>query len=588
MATESYNSFVYNMSDKTQNQEEKKTNSITIGVFFDGTCNNRYNVAARKSNSEAFKKYDGNDSSYDNDPSNVERMYDYYIDKDPQTKFYIEGIGTSSAEEKDGVKYGSDDLMDGTGFGHFENGIRAKVLKACEKAAKKASPKIKDLTSIIFDVFGFSRGSAAARNFVNEVTQNSGIQFLNELRFIDDQLYVDTTKKENKAIPKYGFLGYYLLKNNFTVNQINRLYIQIRFVGIYDTVSSYSLIPINFKDDVAELKLNTVNYWAKKLVHLTAADEHRDKFGLTHIYPSGEDEPKKRIEISLPGVHSDVGGCYVDRAKESVQIQDYDGFSQNIKNKLETEKQQLINQGWFKEHELKINKWNELIGTRYYLSNKYSYIPLHIMHRFAMEFNRDLFNDKLPKYYYILEPYDPIMAMPMGDYIQARFENNWMPYWEEEDNSFKLFSPANKSASNFPSYDSYPDPLTKRKSELLAEINVNINLNGLAGVCPSEDQILCYAKHVIEKHAFNNQPTMIYKTAQDILDTCWGGDFMKPKELSDFSADVIRQKLPALKEEIIKQNYLHILRNRFLHWSSHYGEISRANVPAPGRQRANY
>ena len=35
------------MPDNTQDQSQIKSKSITIGIFFDGTLNNRYDVAAR-------------------------------------------------------------------------------------------------------------------------------------------------------------------------------------------------------------------------------------------------------------------------------------------------------------------------------------------------------------------------------------------------------------------------------------------------------------------------------------------------------------------------------------------------------------
>jgi len=86
------------------------------------------------------------DGSYQNDPTNVERLCNYYKNEDPHFRIYIEGAGTSSFEnEKKTIIYGKNDVLNGTGLGKGENGIRARVLKACKKAAEIAAKKKKVL-----------------------------------------------------------------------------------------------------------------------------------------------------------------------------------------------------------------------------------------------------------------------------------------------------------------------------------------------------------------------------------------------------------------------------------------------------------
>ena len=121
-----------NESDELEEEEEEVEEegiTLRIGVFFDGTGNNRSNsemVAgcyARDVNlleeAEDIQRfcqahgYDGlgntPDSSYGNDTSNVAKLYDLYTDDsqrllaDDETigfiPVYLEGIGTSSGEE---------------------------------------------------------------------------------------------------------------------------------------------------------------------------------------------------------------------------------------------------------------------------------------------------------------------------------------------------------------------------------------------------------------------------------------------------------------------------------------------------------
>ena len=134
----------------------------------------------------------------------------------------------------------------------------------------------KDIDSVIIDVFGFSRGAALARAFVNIV---------NEKRF-------DNSFKRLKACPS----------------------LKVRFVGIYDTVGSFSL-PGDDKDPY-NFHLDTTK--ARYIYHMTAQDELRKNFDLQSLKrKSGEmlvfpiEETRRwMVEESMPGVHSDVGGGY--------------------------------------------------------------------------------------------------------------------------------------------------------------------------------------------------------------------------------------------------------------------------------------
>jgi hypothetical protein len=166
--------------------------------------------------------------------------------------------------------------------------------------------------------------------------------------------------------------------------QVEYASIQIRFLGVYDTVSSYDpnasevTSSPNFNNDVAELNLNTLK--AKKIIHFCAADEHRENFMLTRVQLGGG------TDFFLPGVHSDVGGCYTHNMSESKQIMDFDntwgdGLSDEEYNTaLNIDLNNLIEQGWFKRPEVVApNSWHETYINRAKISNRYSFIPLHIM-----------------------------------------------------------------------------------------------------------------------------------------------------------------------------------------------------------------
>jgi Uncharacterized alpha/beta hydrolase domain (DUF2235) len=116
---------------------------------------------------------------------------------------------------------------------------------------------------INMNVYGFSRGAAAARYFVHLVK----------------------TERDTYA-PKWKG------KN-----------VRVNFVGLFDTVSSYGG---NFSNDVSDLHLNFDDGAVQRVVHLVAGDEYRENFASTTIASAGD----KGYELTMPGAHSDVGGGY--------------------------------------------------------------------------------------------------------------------------------------------------------------------------------------------------------------------------------------------------------------------------------------
>lgn len=357
--------------------EETGSIDITLGIFFDGTLNNKNNVNERRANTEVFQKQgkdSDKDTSYYGDWSNVARLWDCY-DKD--NSIYVEGIGTEDKKS---------DTMMGYAFGGGVTGIRGKVRKACEKITEKIvnilGEEDADMVSVLtFDVFGFSRGAAAARNFVYEVGKS---KYKADIYVPPSQGgYVSPILTDNdgyatdlEELPARGHLGIHLQKAGIMVNRI-----EIRFLGIFDTVSSYSknfsLFP-NFSNDIAELHLDNIAR-ARRIVHFIAENEHRKNFALTNVHTG--------IEKTFPGVHSDIGGGYENGTEIVEEIETTWTFRSN----LDPLKERLISEGWYKEDQLEYTGGNfyfALQGTRY-LRKTYSYIPLHFMAEYGV-------NNRLP------------------------------------------------------------------------------------------------------------------------------------------------------------------------------------------------
>jgi hypothetical protein len=608
----------FNNSEDKQQEQDDKIKNITIGIFFDGTSNNRYNVKAKKvqmvldnekgidnnEKNEILLNYSGHDytlykiqkqytdhntSSYENDNSNVDRLQPYYVKSGDIYSLYIEGEGTSSEEDKNvsgKINYGDDD-QGGYAFGRGKTGIRAKVCKACEKVADICAKKGTNITinQITFDVYGFSRGAAAARNFVDEVTRYDGLNELMDSEVIDDLTYGkegdDVTKlvavlignmityerkPTGKKVIRHGFLGYFL--NEKHIKNIASINIEIRFVGIFDTVASYAkykdirLPAPNWKNRIGQLNLNSVSHHAKKIVHFTAADEHRINFALTRI-PSGKNP--EHIELTLPGAHSDIGGSYMNDSNEK-QILDkgevhnigmYATFStDNLKKRI----QQLLDESWFNDRDDSLNiVGTELIGIRKGLCNKYSFISLQMMHRFSNEEISGLFQETVKKKYSIPEP-NPGCIKEFKRYLNTNFES-LLQFFEEdyiEGNNSKPFS-----------YTKYKKHFDTRKGELHARVEIDLKLyrSGLLmslGLVPETGAFLALIKERLESYAFHGKPPLTFKTAQQILNELGLNDD------TEYKAENIRKKMPELKDEIVMQNYLHLLRNKYLHLSSRY------------------
>ena len=392
----------------------KKPINYTFGVFFDGTLNNMYNSEIRKSVAEKRRlnqkisyekakeikeKRGGKDSSYENELSNPAILFKSYTNKDSDRlfKIYVEGIGTNTQSPTKVEDYKKDDNVQGPAFGMGSAGIIYRVREAIKKITDLID--INDnfyLNKITFDVFGFSRGAAAARHFVYVVTHPEYIPKTNSnMETLDIQGEILLASKYHKKAPRYGLLGILLDQKGWLTDNVK---VEARFAGLYDTVSHHGLFQDNDIEDLGLDSINKANY----VVHMVAADEHRYNFDLADISSVAKTSPdsgkKGGIELFFPGVHSDVGGSYVDGAPNiSYKI----NFSSDM-DFLTREKEELIRQGWFSSQQISVKYYLTIHGLNNYrlegiknsVSNQYSYIPLHIMAEFGrkkgVQFNNNI------------------------------------------------------------------------------------------------------------------------------------------------------------------------------------------------------
>lgn len=328
--------------------EEINKIDLTIGVFFDGTCNNKYNLNNEENlrrNPEMKSRFlidskkvtvpqdKDKNKSYFGTFSNVAELFESYDEKaTPNTaKVYVEGIGTiEPLSDSNGklISSGALDDQPGYAFGKGEQGINGKIERGCKMIVdeiKKLISSIDDesttISTLTIDVFGFSRGSAAARSFVNRIEKapengmtdaDAIVSLMNRELTPSERTRIIEAQIQMISEGKNVNLRKYLRDRNIRIEKII-----VRFLGIFDTVSSFapgSFVDLNFGNDVRELGLS-VPKEVKKVVHLVAADEYRKNFSLTSIAPS-----KQAIELILPGAHSDVGGGYNETEYEKIAM----------------------------------------------------------------------------------------------------------------------------------------------------------------------------------------------------------------------------------------------------------------------------
>src|SRR5690606_1615790 len=164
-------------------EEEPKVH-VVAGMFFDGTGNNAAHSLKRiQMQEQCIAAYEEGlisrqaceqslallDESYHNDVSNIAKLSDLYIEgtkssestRTHYVRLYVDGIGT---------KTGDDDSLISMGTGIGSLGVVAKVEDGIRSFGQQIfGSGIENVDHLTFDVFGFSRGAAAARHFVNEV-----------------------------------------------------------------------------------------------------------------------------------------------------------------------------------------------------------------------------------------------------------------------------------------------------------------------------------------------------------------------------------------------------------------------------------
>lgn len=300
--------------------------TIRISLFFDGTRNNRRNARVREKVdridkgtfdrrrdpapdvSEARARqllhdYGSGDVSFANDVSNVVRLVENLDQQVPDHAYYLsvytEGAGTADLEGDSWHDAAVADGATGT-VAKVEKGIALAVRRIDDLAASGVVKRTTIIEKLTVDTCGFSRGAAAARYCIHRVLDD-GPAHAEPGRGTSVSLRTQLLARGWRGVER----------------------VEVRAVGLFDTVSSYGEIPDNqrllagtevvgdFENNTALLHLDAVQR-AAAVYQIAAAEEYRANFSLTNIDSAGA----RGRQVYVPGAHSDVGGGYLDgRAK---------------------------------------------------------------------------------------------------------------------------------------------------------------------------------------------------------------------------------------------------------------------------------
>lgn len=307
-------SFIKDQGSFTRSQGSGSSSVLLrVGVFFDGTGNNMHNSEAaadcrdpvKLASSQVLREqcaiygYDGKgsipDDSYGNAKTNIAKLYELYRDQAAERvqgeqssvslKVYMEGIGTQKGEKDSNLSKLS---------GRYASGVAARVQQVPAAIIEQLTgwaalnPETQ-IGKIELDIFGFSRGAAAARHFANGIG-----------------------KGQDSDLAQHWPDSLSVLAKGFDWQSSNCL--AINFIGLFDSVAAIvSVLNGNFSPanaDYAGIEMRLKPAAARKIVHLVARDEQRKNFPLT----------QSDHDIVVPGAHSDVGGGYLPRAWEDLVL----------------------------------------------------------------------------------------------------------------------------------------------------------------------------------------------------------------------------------------------------------------------------
>lgn len=259
---------------------------LRIGVFFDGTNNNRYRDESRGR------------------ATNVVRLWHVYHHNEDEVavrdRLYLIGVGAVETDKETFTD--ADRQRQATGEARVARG--AAVM---DNAARSGGTAV-DLRVFTGEDAGLGQTLGLVAGLGAEERLNIAYKWVKEKVTAHEGKH---TKQAEKVVDVYGFSRGAALARTF-VNLIKQGMVgkehfenlRIRFLGIFDTVGSFGIpgsLPGGSKNPGQNLGLDSGDFDACS--HFTARDEVRANFPLSTL---------PGFDREYAGVHSDIGGGYAD------------------------------------------------------------------------------------------------------------------------------------------------------------------------------------------------------------------------------------------------------------------------------------
>lgn len=255
--------------------------SRVINIVFDGTNNNKDVLPVDKNGVPTAR------------PTNPALLYDKLKAENEDT-YYIRGIGSP--------------VTSGDKGSTLDQGVaQLDAMRQLEEAWTRYISTAKQILSvdpnakIQVNVIGFSRGAVVAREFMNRVDDWGVPSAQSTHSYIDHE-----GKTQVKVINDYGQPSI----QGGQVRQTALLYDTVEGSGILNSASTTTS---EYYDQATgyEFRLG-IPASVDSLLHLVAANEERDlTFGVTSVKSATSPNDPRILELTLPGVHSDIGGSYL-------------------------------------------------------------------------------------------------------------------------------------------------------------------------------------------------------------------------------------------------------------------------------------
>ena len=274
---------------------------LRIGVFFDGTGQNEKN--------DEHKETRGDKSR-----TNIARLFAAYPEKTGESaKIYVSGVGTLDGawQTPEVIDNGKDESKLASAFGVYDDNGAFQKWQSLLIQLRRIISDLEDngsyqaITHFAFDVFGFSRGAALARHFINALVQEGLPDYERTRNAPPGRSHLNAGEKLQPNL--LGGINYSTYnENNDGFYKDDKRSASVRFVGLFDTVGSFYL-PGDNRNGPFQLHLNSKG--VGRAFQICAHHEYRINFPLSSLKTKDKLPPNFYEEV-FPGAHTDIGGGY--------------------------------------------------------------------------------------------------------------------------------------------------------------------------------------------------------------------------------------------------------------------------------------